>query len=60
MIVSSRGVEWGFSPIVHPDDFTNQEFKRATREIAKSVLEQLPVPGSAEAQQLAISAQAAP
>jgi hypothetical protein len=53
MIVSSRGVEWGFSPIVHPDDFSNQEFKRATRQIAKSVLEQLPVPGSAEAQNLA-------
>jgi hypothetical protein len=53
MIVSSRGVEWGFSPMVHPDDFTNQEFKRATHQIAKSVLEQLPVPGSAEAQNLA-------
>ena len=53
MIASSLGVEWGFSPIVHPDDFTTQEFKHATRQIAKSVLEQLPFPGSAEAQSLA-------
>jgi hypothetical protein len=53
MIVSSRGIEWGFSPLTHPDDFTNQEIRRGTRQIARSVLEQLPVPGSAEARNLA-------
>lgn len=53
MIVSERGIEYGFSPLTHPDDFTNPEIKRRTREIAKAVLEQLPAPKSAEAQDLA-------
>jgi len=53
MIVSGRGIEWGFSPLTHPDDFTNQDFKRRTREIAKSVLEQLPTAGSTETENLA-------
>lgn len=53
MIVSGRGIEWGFSPLTHPDDFSNQEMRRRTREIAKAVLEQLPVAGSLEAQELA-------
>jgi hypothetical protein len=52
MIVSDRGVEWGFCPLTHPDDFSNQDSKRRTREIARSVFEQLPAPGSAEAQEL--------
>ena len=46
MIVSDRGVEWGFSPLTHPDDFTNQDIRRGTREIAKSVLAQLPAQAS--------------
>jgi MrcB-like, N-terminal domain/Magnesium chelatase, subunit ChlI len=53
MIVSSRGVEWGFSPLTHPDDFSNQDLRRETRQIAKSVLEQLPAPDSTEAESLA-------
>jgi MrcB-like, N-terminal domain len=53
MIVSGRGIEYGFSPLNNPDDFFNQEIKRRTREIARSVLEQLPVPGSPEATDLA-------
>jgi hypothetical protein len=53
MIVSGKGIEYGFSPLTHPDDFSNQEIKKRTREIAKSVLEQLPVPGSPEANDLA-------
>ena len=70
MIVSERGIEYGFSPLTHPDDFTNPDIKRRTREIARSVLEQLPAPGSPEAKdlerpsyqirQLAFSAEAAP
>jgi hypothetical protein len=53
MIVSHRGAEWGFSPLTHPDDFSNQAIKRRTREIAREILEQLPVPGSSEAKNLA-------
>src|SRR4029078_10111722 len=53
MIVSSRGIEYGFSPLTHPDDFSNQEIKKRTREIARPVLEQLPTPGSPEAKDLA-------
>ncbi len=53
MIVSGRGIEYGFSPLTHPDDFSNQEIKKRTREIARSILEQLPVPGSPEAEDLA-------
>jgi MrcB-like, N-terminal domain len=52
MIVSGRGIEYGFSPLTHPDDFSNQEIKQRTREIAKSVLEQLPAPGAPEAKDL--------
>ena len=53
MIVSGRGIEYGFSPLTHPDDFSNQEIKERTREIARSVLEQLPAPGTPEAEALA-------
>ena len=53
MIVSSRGIEWGFSPLTHPDDFSTQELRRRTREIAKLVLDQLPTPQSLEAERLA-------
>ena len=52
MIVSDRGVEWGFCPLTHPDDFSNQDSKARTREIAQSVFEQLPEPGSADAKEL--------
>jgi hypothetical protein len=53
MIVSNRGIEFGFSPLTHPDDFTNPDIKRRTREVAGSVIEQLPAPGSPEANNLA-------
>jgi hypothetical protein len=52
MIASVRGIEWGFAPLTHPDDFSNQDIKRRTREIARSVLEQLPAPQSQEAEDL--------
>jgi hypothetical protein len=54
MIVSGRGIEYGFSPLTHPDDFSNQEIKQRTRAIAKSILEQLPTPASPEAKDLEI------
>jgi hypothetical protein len=54
MIVSGRGIEYGFSPLTHPDDFSNQDLRRATREIARRVLEQLPAPGSPEAEDLGL------
>jgi hypothetical protein len=38
MVVSQRGVEWGFSPLTHPDDFSNQAIKKRTRQIARDVL----------------------
>jgi hypothetical protein len=52
MIVSGRGIEYGFSPLTHPDDFSNQDLRRGTREIASRVLEQLPASGSPEAEHL--------
>lgn len=52
MIVSPRGVEYGFGALTHPDDFSNQEIKRKTREIAVAVLNQLPAPETAEAEEL--------
>jgi hypothetical protein len=53
MIVSGRGAEYGFAPLTHPDDFSNQAIKERTREIASSVLEQLPAPATPEAEALA-------
>jgi hypothetical protein len=49
---AARGIEYGFSPLTHPDDFSNQDLRRGTREIASRVLEQLPAPGSPEAEHL--------
>ena len=54
MVVSGRGIEYGFSPLTHPDDFSNQDIKQRTRQIARSVLEQLPASGSSEAKDLDI------
>jgi len=31
MIVSSRGVEYGFAPAIHPSDFSSQSFKKKLR-----------------------------
>ena len=53
MIISGRGIEWGFSALTHPDDFSDQSIKKRTREIAREVLEQLPAPASSEARELA-------
>ncbi|MGX0966092.1 MoxR-like ATPase [Bradyrhizobium japonicum] len=52
MIASGRGLEWGFAPLTHPDDFSNQDLKRRTREVAGSILQQLPMPHSSEANEL--------
>ena len=53
MIVSGRGIEYGFSPLTHPDDFSNQDIKRRTRHVARSILGQMPAPDSADARELA-------
>ncbi|MER8491704.1 DUF3578 domain-containing protein [Mesorhizobium australicum] len=53
MIMSERGLEYGFAPLTHPDDFSNQEIKKRVREIARPVLGQMPAPGSPEAIELA-------
>jgi MoxR-like ATPase len=52
MIVSGRGIEYGFAPLTHPDDFSNQDIRRKTRQIAREVLQQMPAPGSTEAIEL--------
>lgn len=52
MIVSERGVEYGFSPLTHPDDFSNQEIKKRVRQIASTVLAKLPAAGSPESHEL--------
>lgn len=55
MIVSERGVEYGFGPLTHPDDFSNANIKHGVRAAAAAVFRQLPSPGSTEARQLADS-----
>ncbi|MBN9537334.1 MAG: DUF3578 domain-containing protein [Alphaproteobacteria bacterium] len=52
MIVSGHGVEYGFSPLTHPDDFSNQALRHRTREIARQLLGMLPTAGSPDARQL--------
>src|SRR5262245_60583924 len=52
MIISERGIEYGFSPLTHPDDFSNADIKQQTREIAPLVLQQLPAPSSPDARDL--------
>ncbi|CAN7453800.1 DUF3578 domain-containing protein [Pararhizobium sp. LjRoot235] len=52
MIVSERGIEFGFGALTHPDDFSNQEIKNRVRAIAPQVLQLLPPPDSIQAQDL--------
>lgn len=49
MIVSERGLEFGFGAAVHPSDFSNQKLKDKVRATAPLVFDRLPHPGSAEA-----------
>lgn len=48
MIVSERGIEYGYGASVSPSDFSQQSVKRIERKAAPIVFEQLPSPGSPE------------
>jgi hypothetical protein len=49
MIVSERGIEYGFGACVSPSDFSQQTVKEIVRKAAPIVFEQLPLPETAEA-----------
>lgn len=53
MIVSERGLEYGFGAAVHPSDFSTQSLKEKVRETAPLVFARLPKPHSNEAARLA-------
>lgn len=46
MIVSERGIEFGFAPSTHPSGFSNAEIKAAVRAAAPRIFELLPSPNS--------------
>jgi len=46
MIVSERGVEYGFAASIHPSDFSIQAIKQRVREVAPEIFKELPQPGS--------------
>lgn len=52
MIVSDRGIEYGFGASVSPSDFSNKAVKDLVRAAAPIVFSQLPSPDSAEATSL--------
>jgi len=49
MIVSERGVEYGFGASVSPNDFSQPSVKEMVRRAAPLVFDRLPKPGSTEA-----------
>jgi len=49
MIVSERGVEYGYGASVSPSDFSQQTVRQIVRRAAPVVFQQLPSPGSPEA-----------
>lgn len=49
MIVSERGLEYGFGAAVHPGDFSNSDVKKLVRATAPEVFDTLPQPDSTEA-----------
>lgn len=52
LIVSGRGIEFGFAASTHPSDFSNGEIKQKVREAAPHVFSQLPEPGDRLAREL--------
>lgn len=52
MIVSERGVEYGFGAAVHPSDFSTQSLKDKVRETAPTIFARLPAPNSHEAERI--------
>jgi MoxR-like ATPase len=49
MIVSERGIEYGFGASVHPSDFSQQSIKQLVRDAAPIIFDRLPAAGSDEA-----------
>jgi MrcB-like, N-terminal domain len=52
MIVSERGIEYGFAASIHPSDFSVQAIKQRVRAAAPGIFTELPQPGSSEASAL--------
>lgn len=52
MIVSERGVEYGFGASVHPSDFSQQSIKQLVREAAPIVFDRLPAFDTVEASEV--------
>jgi hypothetical protein len=52
MIVSSRGVEYGFAPAIHPSDFSSQSYKQKLRALIPDLFAALPNADSSVAQEL--------
>jgi hypothetical protein len=52
MIVSSRGVEYGFAPAIHPSDFSSQSYKQKLRALVPSLFATIPNADSSIIQEL--------
>jgi MrcB-like, N-terminal domain len=52
MIVSPRGVEYGFAPAIHPSDFSSPSFKRKLRALIPNLFATIPKPDSSIVQAL--------
>ncbi len=53
LIVSGRGVEFGFSASTHPSDFSNSDIKQKVRKAAPHIFKLLPYPDDEAARRLA-------
>ena len=54
MIVSNRGVEYGFAASIHTSDFSSQSYKQQVRNLVPALFSSLPAPESALTDQTAI------
>jgi hypothetical protein len=52
MIVSERGIEYGFAASIHPSDFSVPAIKQRVRAAAPGIFKKLPPPGSSPASKL--------
>jgi hypothetical protein len=59
MIVSGRGVEFGFAPSTHPSGFSNSAVKARVRAAAPKIFDLMPAAGSAEALNISAALDAA-
>lgn len=53
LIVSGRGLEYGFAATTHPSDFSNTEIKQKVRQVAPQIFGLLPHPNEPEVIELA-------